>query len=127
MVLLLRMFLNTMSQFRIRCYVVTVKRRWNFFYNYGKQLKDGYSFTDEEYMGNMLLTYTTILPNNVQSVIGNINVSNRYEFNNNGKGQVRLVQRNWCRADSYYCMAEKECTDYTDIEIVQYCQTGKQL
>ena len=73
--------------------VVTVKRDdGTSFTITGKQLKDGYSFTDEEYMGKYVLTYTTILPSNVQSVIGNVNVSNRYEFNN-GKVRIRLVQK----------------------------------
>ena len=29
---------------------------------------------------NIMLTYTTILPSNVQSVIGNVNVSNSYRI-----------------------------------------------
>ena len=94
--------------------VVTVKRDdGTSFTITGKQLKDGYSFTDEEYMGKYVLTYTTILPSNVQSVIGNVNVSNRYEFNN-GKGQNTTGSKEI--GVEPIPIVTKECTDYTDIK-----------
>ena len=52
----------------------------------GSAIKSGYTFTDADYMGKYVLSYTTVLPDNVQSTIGNVNVKNDYEFNN-GKGQ----------------------------------------
>ena len=51
----------------------------------GANIKNGYTFTDENYMGKYVLSYTTVLPDNVQSTIGNVNVENDYEFSN-GKG-----------------------------------------
>ena len=52
----------------------------------GAEIKNGYTFNDADYMGKYVLSYTTVLPDNVQSTIGNVNVKNDYEFNN-GKGQ----------------------------------------
>ena len=92
--------------------VVTVKRDdGTSFTITGKQLKDGYSFTDEEYMGKYVLTYTTILPSNVQSVIGNVNVSNSYEFNN-GKGQNTTGSKEI--GVEPIPAVTKECTYYTN-------------
>lgn len=53
----------------------------------GAEIKNGYTFTDADYMGKYVLSYTTVLPDNVQSTIGNVNVKNDYEFNN-GKEQI---------------------------------------
>ena len=53
----------------------------------GAEIKNGYTFNDADYMGKYVLSYTTVLPDNVQSTIGNVNVKNDYEFNN-GKGQI---------------------------------------
>ena len=53
----------------------------------GANIKNGYTFTDENYMGKYVLSYTTVLPDNVQSTIGNVKVKNDYEFNN-GKEQI---------------------------------------
>ena len=92
--------------------VVTVKRDdGTSFTITGKQLKDGYKITDTEYMGKYVLTYTTILPSNVQSVIGNVNVSNSYEFNN-GKGQNTTGSKEI--GVEPLPAVTKECTYYTN-------------
>ena len=92
--------------------VVTVKRDdGTSFTITGKQLKDGYKITDTEYMGKYVLTYTTILPSNVQSVIGNVNVSNSYEFNN-GKGQNTTGSKEI--GVEPIPAVTKECTYYTN-------------
>ena len=65
----------------------------------------------EEYMGKYVLTYTTILPSNVQSVIGNVNVSNSYEFNN-GKGQNTTGSKEI--GVEPLPAVTKECTYYTN-------------
>ena len=92
--------------------VVTVKRDdGTSFTITGKQLKDGYQITDTEYMGKYVFTYTTILPSDVQSVIGNVNVSNRYEFNN-GKGQNTTGSKEI--GVEPIPAVTKECTYYTN-------------
>ena len=62
-------------------------------------------------MGKYVLTYTTILPSNVQSVIGNVNVSNSYEFNN-GKGQNTTGSKEI--GVEPIPAVTKECTYYTN-------------
>ena len=62
-------------------------------------------------MGKYVLTYTTILPSDVQSVIGNVNVSNRYEFNN-GKGQNTTGSKEI--GVEPIPAVTKECTYYTN-------------
>lgn len=66
--------------------VTVTKDDGNTFMIKGSAIKNGYTFTDANYMGKYVLSYTTVLPDNVQSTIGNVNVKNDYEFSN-GKGQ----------------------------------------
>ena len=77
----------------------------------GAEIKNGYTFTDADYMGKYVLSYTTVLPDNVQSTIGNVNVKNDYEFNN-GKEQIFTGSKE-IGVETIPAVT-KECTDFTD-------------
>ena len=77
----------------------------------GAEIKNGYTFNDADYMGKYVLSYTTVLPDNVQSTIGNVNVKNDYEFNN-GKGQSFKGSKE-IGVETIPAVT-KECTDFTD-------------